>query len=494
MGIIQKQTIKGTVISYMGVLLGFVTTGLLLPNWFSLEENGVIKLLVANTAIFAQLANLGFASITTRMFTYFRDRNSAHHGFLLIGIGVSVVGFLIALIVFYLLKDWLLLGRDEAGNQMLSQYIDLAVPMILAVTFFHLFDNYYKVLYNAVKGTLYKEVYQRFFILTAIVLFFFDVVDFNGFIWLYIIAYCLPTLMLMFSLILDGEFAVKSDPAFLTKDMTRSLYSVGFFGIMVGFSNIAILNIDSIMVNHYLGLSETGIYGITFFFGTLVIIPSRMVKKITSALLADAWKDNNLKLVQEIYTKTSINQFIIGALILIGIWGNIDNVFHILPEEFKAGRYVILLIGLSNLIEMGAGVSGTIISVSPHYRYMSHFMIILLILIVLSNMLFIPLFGLNGAAFASVFSYTIFILLRFFFLKKKYNMQPFNIKHIKVMVIALVTFGLQLLIPALQHFVLDIAVRSLAITVVYGLLCIQFKASDELMANVAYLKKTYLKK
>ncbi len=493
MGIIQKQAIRGSIISYTGVLLGFLTTGLLLPNWFSLEENGVIKLLAANTAIFAQLANLGFASVTTRMFTYFRDKKSAHHGFLLIGVAVSVVGFLLSLLLFYLLKNWLLRGNDVEGNEMLAKYIEMVIAMILATTFFHLFDNYYKVLYNAVKGTLYKEVYQRIMILAAIGFFYFDIVDFHGFVVLYVLAFALPTMQLIFSLIRDREFVMRYDPQFLNRDLVRSLYSVGFYGIVAGFSNIAILNIDSIMINKYLGLSETGVYGITFFFGTLVIIPSRMIKKISSALLADAWKDGDLKLVADIYKKTSINQLLLGALILIGIWGNIENVFQILPEKFEAGRYVILLIALANLVEMGAGVSGTIISVSPHYRYMSHFMIVLLLLIIVTNMVFIPLFGLIGAAFASLISYIIFVLLRFVFLLRKYNMQPFGLNHLKILAIALIAYGLQLLIPQLQHFILDIAVRSAAMTIIYLLLSIQFRVSGELMANVVRLK-TYLKR
>lgn len=484
MGIIQTQTVKGSIFSYTGVLLGFITTGLLLPNWFSLEENGVIKLLAANAAIFGQLATLGFTSVTTRLFTYFRHRQSKHHGFLGLGMAVSLTGSLLAVGIYFLLKDWLLLSNAEADSIILGHYIDLVIPMIAATVFFHLFDNYYKVLYNAVKGTLYKEVYQRIFILLSLFLFFFDIVDFKGFVWLYVFSVSLPTLMLMLSLLLEGEIGLKPDTKFLTSSMQKEIFDVGLFGIIVGFSNIAILNIDSIMVNKYLGLSDTGIYGITFFFGTLVIIPSRMVKKISAALLADAWKDRDMNLIQSIYAKSSINQLILGALILIGIWGNIDNVFHILPDRFLPGTYVILLIALSNLIEMGAGVSGTIISISPHYRYMSHFMIVLLVLIVISNMIFIPLFGLIGAALASLISYFVFVLLRFLFLYKKYKMQPFGPNHLKVLGIAVVTYLLQRLIPQIDPYILDIAVRSIAMTLVYAWLCAQFRVSEEYMNNV----------
>jgi hypothetical protein len=60
-------------------------------------------------------------------------------------------------------------------------------------------------------------------------------------------------------------------------------------------------------------------------------------------------------------------------------------------------------------------------------------------------------------------------------------MQPFNFNHIKIVLIALLTFGLQLLFPPLEHFVLDIVVRSGLITLVYILLCYKLNTSDELI-------------
>jgi len=483
LGIIQKQSVTGSVISYLGVLIGFLTTGLLLPNLLSLSENGIIKLLVANAALFGQLGTLGFTGVTTRMFTYFRDKQQSHHGFMRIGVLVSLAGFALSVIIFYLIRNWVLLGKDEAEAVMIAQYIDFVIPMILANIFFNLFDNFYKVLFDAVKGALYREVYQRIFTLAAILWYYYGNISFNWFIWLYVAGYALPSLMLMFSLIKDNEFSLKADPGFLTPGLRKSLVSVGFFSIVVGFSNIAILNIDSVMVNNYVGLSETGIYGITFFFGTLVIVPSRIIQKISSAFLADSWKEGNTKQIRDIYYKTSINQFILGALIVIGIWGNIDNIFKILPAEYEAGKYVILLISLTNLLEMAGGASAVIISVSPKYIALSIMMVVLLVLIVVSNMIFIPLWGISGAAFASLISYFVYVLMRFWYLYYHYRLQPFQVNHLKVIVIAISSWLLQLLIPAFNNFIIDILIRSTAMVIVYTGLSVALRVSEEVEAN-----------
>jgi O-antigen/teichoic acid export membrane protein len=482
LGIIQKQTITGSVISYLGVLLGFVTTGILFPQLFSTAENGVIKLLVANAALFGQLGTLGFSGVITRMFTYFRDKKTNHHGFMRIGILVSLAGFAFTALAFYFLKDWILIGKDKADGEMIGKLVGFVIPMILATIFFHLFDNYYKVLFNAVKGSLYREVYQRVFTLALIIIYYYSAMNFWLFILLYVAGYGLPTLMLLVSLIRDGEFSLKKDQGFITPALGREIIHVSLFNIIIGFSNIAILNIDSIMINRLVGLEETGIYSIAFFFGTLVIIPSRILMKISGTFLADAWKTKDLEQIKSIYYKTSINQFIIGGLILIGLWGNIDNVFKILPPEFEPGRYVILLIGLTNLVEMLGGASATIISVSDRYKVLSYFLIVLLILIVATNLLLIPLLGINGAALASLLSYSIYVMLRYTFLYRNYQMQPFTFNHIKVVIIALVTYGLQSLIPVFTHFILDIAIRSFAMIMLYSSIAYVWRTSDELVS------------
>ena len=47
MGIIIKQTIKGTLWSYLGVAIGFVTTAYLYTNYLSTEIVGLFGLLLS---------------------------------------------------------------------------------------------------------------------------------------------------------------------------------------------------------------------------------------------------------------------------------------------------------------------------------------------------------------------------------------------------------------------------------------------------------------
>jgi O-antigen/teichoic acid export membrane protein len=72
-GLIQKQSISGTIYSYIGVGLGFITTAILFTHFFNTEQVGLFRILVSYSILFAQFAGLGINSITVKLFPYFRN-------------------------------------------------------------------------------------------------------------------------------------------------------------------------------------------------------------------------------------------------------------------------------------------------------------------------------------------------------------------------------------------------------------------------------------
>lgn len=480
MGIIQKQTIKGTIYTYLGVALGFVNIGLLTPKIFSPDQIGLTSILVAISVIFAQFSSLGINNVTTRLFPYFRDEKKNNNGYLFILLMVVIIGFSLSLLVFYFLKP-MIIQDNIHKSALIVKYINYLVPLILFTLIFNVLDVYNKALYDAVLGTFLKEFVFRIFNFIIIILFYFDIIDFDNFVLLYVIALSVPAVVIIFFLIKRKQFSLRPKFSYIKRNMAKIMFSVGLFGIIAGLSGIAIINIDKLMVNHIMDLKAAGIYSITFFFGSLIIIPSRALKKISSTLISDAWKDNDTEVINKIYYKSSINQFIIGSLIFIGVWANIDNVFRIiLPPEFISGKYVIFFIGLANLFEMISGVSGNIIQTSKKYKYQTYFMMILVFFVIITNYIFIPLYGLKGAAIASAISTFIFVSMRYVFVLRTFNMQPLKINHIFVVIISLISYFVADVIPLFNNVIFDIIIRSGLIVIIYGILTIFLKVSDDI--------------
>lgn len=480
MGIIQKQAVRGTIYSYLGVGVGFITIVLLYPRIFSTSEIGLLRLLVAYSALFAQFATLGFPRVTTMMFTYFRDQDRKHHGFLFIALTVSLIGLIASLIGLLILKPYIL-GKGLEKSVLFSDYFYYIIPLIIFTLYYLVFDNYYKVLFNSVQGTFLKEFFQRILIFVSCILMLFGLIEFSTFVILFLIAFLMPALVLLILLIRDKQFFLKPDFSFLNPELSKRMVNVGFFGILTSFSGILVLNIDSIMINAYLDLSSTGIYAITFYFGQVILIPSRSLLKISSVVIADSWKNNDRSIINKIYYKSCLNQAIIGSLLFIGIWANIHNVFNegLLGQEFEPGKYVIFFIALASLIQMAGGTSNMILFTSHAYRVHTYFMAILVTLLVLSNVIFIPIVGITGAALASAISFLIFNIIKFIYLRRKFGFKPYDFRIFIVFLIAAGVYGINLLIPHFQNFIVDILIRSVIIAAIFIFLVLVFGISEE---------------
>jgi O-antigen/teichoic acid export membrane protein len=258
------------------------------------------------------------------------------------------------------------------------------------------------------------------------------------------------------------------------------MIDVGLFGIVGGFSGVLVLNIDVIMVERMIDLKAAGIYTITFFFGSLILIPLRSMGKISSVIIAEAWKTNNMKVISDIYKKSSISLSVIGFLLFIGIWANIDNVFMMIGDKYLSGKYVILVLGIANLIDIALGVNPHIILNSKHYRYISYFLLIYVALLIVTNLIFIPIYGILGAAIASLLSKIIYDLIKYLFLYRTYKLQPFDRNYLFLLMISGFVYAGSLLIPPFSNYLIDILIRSSFIALLFTALVYYTRLSSDI--------------
>jgi O-antigen/teichoic acid export membrane protein len=490
MGIIRKQSIIGTIFTYIGVAIGFVTTAILFPEYLTTAQIGLLGLLLSYAMIFAQISSLGFMSATTRFFTFFRDKEKKHHGFVFLLFTVTTAGFGLALIVFYILRPFLIENSVEK-SALFIDYIDYIIPLTLFTAFFNALDHYYKVLYNAVIGIVLKEFVQRVLILAAMILFVYAAVSFRQFVNLYTLCFLAPALIILFYLLKAGEISFRTDFSFLHKDLVASMAGVSLFGVISGATGIFTLNIDRIMIDRMMGLGPTGVYTTAYFFGVLVMMPSRSVTKISSAIIADAWKNKDFTLMLNLYCKSSLNQLIVGLLLLIGMWGNIDNIFRILPPEFAEGRWVILAVGLGYLTDMVIGVSYMIVTNSSSYKYGTYYLLLMVALIVIFNLVLIPSLGITGAALAFVLTKVIVNFLLIYFVIARFRMMPFNYKFLLVLLFGGAAYLASWFIPLMDNLYIDILIRSTVITAVFMGPVILFRISEDINERLVYYLKRF---
>lgn len=436
------------------------------------------------------LGVLGFSTITIRFIPKFlnKDKNN-YNGFFGILLIVGVVGSIITYFIISGIKPTIIENNLEKSPQF-AQYYFLIIPLTFFLVFYSLFDAYNNALYRASYGVFLRDFVQRIVIMAGLVLVLLQFFDFDLYLYYYVAAFCLPTILILIHLNKHKAVDVNINFKFLKKPLVTSMASVGLFGLLNSFGTIAVIQIDTIMVNMYMDSAAVGIYAITFYFGTLVLVPSRALNKIAPSIIAKAYKENDLDTVKDIYYKSSGNLFLIGVLVLLGLMVNLDNVFNIIPDSYEGGKFVILFIGLANLIKMAGGSNDSIITYSKYYKMTTVFLILLLFLIVILNFIFIPAFGLTGAAIASMLAISVHNLTKFIFIKIKFGFNPYNFQYLAVLVFSVIIFFIIFALPEIDNFIVEIIVDSIFATALFYLAIKYLPMASE--ANL-FVKQLYEK-
>lgn len=478
MGIVQRQTLRGTAWSYLGALLGFVNIVLLSPKIFTTGEIGIVQLLLSFATMLAQLSSLGFTNVINRLFPYFRDPRGSHHGFLSLSLVITLAGFIVALIFLKLYSPHFEMANLER-SPLISRYSFYLPALLLITLLFNLFDNYNKVLFDAVLGTFLREFLFRVLNLILIGLFWAGVIDFDGYVFSYVVSQGVLLIIIFISLLLRGEISLKPEPGFVTRRLRREIIILCFFGILTGFSTITLTTLDKLFINRYLGEGEVGIYSIASYFAVLILLPGRSIAKISIPFLAESWKKEDLRTIDDMYTRSSINQYAIGLLIFIGLLVNIDNILRLLPDVYGSSAAVIILVGLGNLISVSAGINGVVLSTSSLYRYQTWLMFILIALFVSTSMVFIPLMGIKGAALASMISNIVYCMLGVIVVGGRFGIWPYRPTHIRMTLIGVIAYAAAYFLPELSLFT-DILIRSFVVTVLFIAGIYVFRLSSDL--------------
>jgi O-antigen/teichoic acid export membrane protein len=478
LGIIIKQAVRSTVFSYTGAALGFLTVWFMNRLWLTPEQNGLLNVIISISLISSSLSNLGMAGVVLRMFPHFRNPETRHGGFLFYPLAFTAIGSLLFLVLYWLFHDDYML-RNSGQSPLLADNLYYLIPLTFFLGVFNVLDAFTRALFLSTAGVLIKEVALRVVILVAAAAYHWNLIAFDQFVLIYFGSFSTMAFAMIAVLIANKEWHWRKPRTALTPEMKKEMRDVALFSVITGLSGMMISSIDKIIVNDMLGLAAAGIFSVATYFGSMIQIPARSIIRITTSVIAESWKSNDLKNIRRIYHQSSLNQLIIGLYLLIALWVNIDSLLALMPSEYSVAKYVILFMGIGYLFDLATGANGAIIGTSIYYRYDTLFMVLLVAFTFISNLLLIPIYGIVGSGIASCLTYLLFNVLRLAFIQSKFKMQPFSVAFLKVIAIGLVAYGFCFLIPATGMHYLDIALRGSVVTILYGSLIVAFNVSDE---------------
>lgn len=479
MGIVRKQGLNITFISFVGVIIGALNTMFVFPNVLGAEGHGLVMLILSIGTILAHFAHLGIPNTIIRFFPYLKDQKKFIYR---LALQVPLMSIFLLGLVLYLFGDYLFDGYIKK-NVLFSEFQSIILPLVASLVFFEVILSISRSELKSVFPAVLRELILRLSTLVLLCMYSLDYLNFSEFIYCWLGLYSINVLFLsvyLFRLkLLNISFGF---PLFPNSDMALKMSKYGVVTLLTSSAAILVNRIDVLMLGYFLEFENIAYYTVAFFMASLIHIPARSILQIVKPLLAKAWAEKNKQEIVNLYRKTALNQLIIGALLFIGIWMNINDLLLFVPEKYQGIQMVFFYIGLSKLIDVSVGVNGAIISTSNYYKFDLYINVFLILIIIITNSIFIPLYGIVGAAMATALAILIHNIIKTLVLYSLFKIQPFQLSTFKVILLTVLVFIVLNLIPfsLIDSHIVRILVRSISIGLVYSFVVIWFKLSDDI--------------
>lgn len=474
------------------MVLGYVNIIILFPAVFSEVEFGLIQLLAGMGVVYSQFSALGLVNIIVRFFPFFRSDDKKHDGFIFFVMLLTVVGFTLITLLYVIFKP-VISDYYIENSALFVDYYYWLIPISFFLLVFLVFDSIVRAIYKTVFSAFLRDVLFRGLTTLGIGLVFWQYLDFEDFLLYYVIIHGVVMILLLGQIILSKEFKPAFRSETLTKLKVREITGYGLFSLLAGSSYFLAQNIDKIMIGSMVGLETVAVYSVYIYIATVIIFPARSLYRIAIPTITEAWKDNDLDLIRSMYRRTSLILMIIGSILYIGIFVNKENILHFIQPDYRTGFDYFVFLGLAMLIDMTGGMNSDIIGTSVKYKFDALFNAIYSVLCISLNVVFINLYGALGAAIATAISMLIFNILKWSFLYKVYDMQPFGIKNILVIIVGLMSFAVGWYLPVMGNVFVDILYRSTITAGIFFGLILLLKVSSDLNEKFdKYAKKLKL--
>ena len=482
MGEIKKQSIQSALVLGIGVFLGFFLKLYVFPAYLKPDEIGLFTVLIDISNVIASLIPLGAQVIFTKYLPKYRPFSEQAQSLRKLAFKLTLIGLALFTVLFILFNQTLVQFYQEKSG-LLSKYFIVIFPLVIARVVNSISLAYSKGQKKTVFPIFIQDIAIRIFTLVAIVLYGQHVLNLDGLVAAYLGLYMFSAMLIFSSIKKLGGWNLKLSASGFKKKERKEILTFGGYSILTTFGALMIRSIDSIMLSSLKDLEAAGIYSIAFFIGVLVEIPRRALSGISFPFLSSAFSQNKLSEVENIYQKSALNQLIAGGVILVCILAGVDDLFKIIPNGniYRPASLVVVIIGFAKLIDLSSGGNSEVLANSKYYKYNFLSFAILAPLGIGTNLVFIPMFGYTGAAWASLLSLTLVNIFRFIVIYWKLKMIPYTLKWFQSALA--ITSGIVLiqLLPDIKNPYLGILFKSGVSGTYLILLVYFFNLSPELV-------------
>ena len=489
MGIVLKQSLNNTLITYGGFAIGALNLLFLYTRFLSDEYFGLVNVILSASSVLMPLLAFGIPNTLVKYYSGFQELNGKD-GFLTLMVILPLILIVPIGAISYLANETIgnFLSKE---NPIVKGYVWHIFIIGVAMAYFEVFYAWAKVQMKSVFGNFMKEVFSRIVITFLLLLVYWDLISvltfLNAMVGMYILRTLIMQIYALRSLRLKLDFNFPAN--------SREIINYSTLIILGGSAAIVLLEVDKVMINQFIEIKNVAYYSVAGYIATVIAVPSRSMHNITYPLTAEILHKKDMKALKTLYQKSSLTLFIVSGLIFILIILNLNDLYNLLPESYRGGYAIVFIIGFARVYDALLGNNNAIMYNSDFYRALLLMGVALAILTILLNLWLIPKYGLDGAAIASFMAFFIYNTIKLGFVKLKFGIQPITKETFKVVFLLVILSAIFYFVSFSFHPFVNIALRGMLILLGYVFVLYRFRISEDVFGAISfYLGKLGRKK
>ncbi|MGM0636464.1 MAG: flippase [Bacteroidota bacterium] len=178
-----------------------------------------------------------------------------------------------------------------------------------------------------------------------------------------------------------------------------------------------------------LGIFETdeavGIYHVSLKIATLTSFALEAINSVLAPKIAAAYHEEKKSAYKQLIRFSTNLNFFITLFLVAGILIFNKDLLRIFEEEFVAGSTVLIVLCLGQLVNSLSGSVGIIMQMTGHQEKFQKIVLIALLINLTLNLILTPIYGVLGAAIATIVSISFWNISGAVYLKRKVNIQTY---------------------------------------------------------------------
>ncbi|MBR5814842.1 MAG: polysaccharide biosynthesis C-terminal domain-containing protein [Methanocorpusculaceae archaeon] len=199
----------------------------------------------------------------------------------------------------------------------------------------------------------------------------------------------------------------------------KSLFVYGFWIFLISTGSIAFSYADTIFIGYFMTNGDVGVYRTAFQFTTAAAFITAAIAPTLTPKISRWSKDNEWdKIAPPVSRGITFGLILAMPILFGGIFIADKLLYYFYGADFVAGAVACCILFAVQIVSVFTTFLGTALTASDHARQSFYATASAALINIILNCLLIPILGINGAAVATLISYSVNAILIAHFLKR----------------------------------------------------------------------------